>query len=920
MAALHDLLTQLEADQEQADRSQPLSRFVGREHELAALYHPLAQVEAGRGQVVGLVGEPGMGKSRLVYEFRHSLAGKRVTYLEGRCLSYGSAIPYLPILDVIRANCGILEADGPDTIVRKVRFGLQESGLDPDDGAPYVLQLLGVKEGTEPLAGLSPEAIKARTLEMLRHWCLRGSQRRPMILAIEDLHWIDTTSEEYLASLVESLAGAPVLLLCTWRPGYRPPWVDHSYVTQLALRRLAPQDSLSVVQSILSSRQIPDRIVQVILERAEGNPFFLEELAKAVAEQGEFHAESGLPDTVQGVLMARIDRLSEVPRRVLQTASVLGREFSLRLLDAIWDAPSPLAPQLLELKRLEFLYEQTASEEPVYVFKHALTQDVAYESLLLARRRALHAATGRALEKLYAQRLEEVYDRLAHHYAKTDEATKAVEYLTRFAEKAARLYANADAARALEEALAHVERLPAEDQDRRILTIVPLLAHSLYFLGRFDDTLSLLLKHQKRLERLREPALSGPYYFWLAHAYSYLSDNERAAENAHRALAEAGRCADEATMGKAYYVLARTGFWTNQFLQGVEDGHRAVELLERTEEWLWLGQSLWAVGLNYQFMGESDAALEAEGRARAIGETTGDPRIQTYADWASGWSYSSRGDWEAGIEACQRSLERSPDAVNTAAASGWLGYAHLESGDSGQAIVWLERGMQQWGKMGYWAIVGWYSAWLCEALRVDGQVEKARAEALKAIETCRNAKFTWGIAWAQRVLGRIALAGGVHAEAETQLTGSRDIFSAIQSRFEVGRTYLALAELALARRNPEETAAFLREAHALFTAVNATKYVQRTEQLAAATKPASPADPRGAEPSTQRTLLTRREREVAVLIAQGMTDRQIAENLTITEGTVGIHVVHILNKLGFRSRAQVAVWVAEHGLLRPHST
>src|SRR5205823_3886704 len=278
------------------------------------------------------------------------------------------------------------------------------------------------------------------------------SQRQPLILAVEDLHWIDQTSEACFASLVESLAGAPILLLCTYRPGYRPPWLEKSYATQIALRRLTPLDSLAVVHAVLQ-RVLPDPLSQVILAKAEGNPFFLEELTRAVVEHGDLRSLQVVPDTIQGVLAARIDRLPEEPKRLLQTASVLGREFSPRLLGMLWDTPDVLEAYLEELKRLEFLYERTEAIEPVYVFKHVLTQEVAYDSLLISRRQALHAAAGRALESLYADRLEEVYDRLAYHYARTTESAKAIEYLTRFAEKAARGYAHVEAVTALQEAL-----------------------------------------------------------------------------------------------------------------------------------------------------------------------------------------------------------------------------------------------------------------------------------------------------------------------------------------------------------------------------------------------------------------------------------------------------------------------------------
>jgi predicted ATPase len=559
-----------------------LSTFVGRERELTTLEELLAQIESGNGQVVGVVGEAGVGKSRLLHEFRQRLADKRVTYLEGRCLSYGSVMPYHPIIDIVRHNCGITDTDDATLIRDKVCFGLQEVDLDPEDAAPYLLQLLGLTEGTEGLTALSPEAIKARTFATLRQMSLNGSRQRTLLFEVEDLHWIDKTSEEYLASLVESLPGTAILLLCTYRPGYRPPWLEKSYATQLALHPLPPRDSHAVVASTLQRAQVPETLTQLILAKAEGNPFFLEELTRVVLERADVLAEVAVPDTIQGVLMARIDRLPEESKRLLQTAAVLGREFTLPLLSRLWEGPDTLEPRIQELKRLEFLYERSGAEEPVYVFKHALTQEVAYESLITTQRRFLHVAAGQALEALYADRLEEAYDRLAYHYARTDEAGKAVEYLTRFAEKVARSYANAEAAMALQEARGHIERLPAEDRDRRTLDIVLRLAHSFYFLGRMQDTRDLLLQQQARVEQLQEPALAGPYYFWCAHTYSYIGDQEQTAQSAQRALEEGSRYGDEATIGKAYYVLTRRGFWVCQYPQGVEYGLQAIAMLNQT--------------------------------------------------------------------------------------------------------------------------------------------------------------------------------------------------------------------------------------------------------------------------------------------------------------------------------------------------
>ena len=360
-----------------------------------------------------------------------------------------------------RTNCGITETDRPAAIAEKVRVALHEVGLDVEAAAPYLLQLFGVQEGTERLAMLTPDAIKTRTFETLRQMSLHGSQQCPLIVAIEDLHWCDKTSEDYLAWLVESVAGAAILLLVTYRPGYRPPWLDKSYATQIALRHLAPQESMTVVRSARQHHALPEHLEQMIITRAEGNPFFLEELTRSVLDHADVGTAVMVPETIQGVLMARLDRPPEAPKRLVQTAAVLGREFSAPLLEALWDGTQPLAPLLLDLTRQEFLFVRASAEESVYVFKHALTQEVAYESLLTPRRQALHAAAGQALETLYAPRLEDAYDRLAYHYARTDNMTKAVAYLTRVAEKAARHSAHVEAISHLTRALELLQTLPA---------------------------------------------------------------------------------------------------------------------------------------------------------------------------------------------------------------------------------------------------------------------------------------------------------------------------------------------------------------------------------------------------------------------------------------------------------------------------
>jgi tetratricopeptide (TPR) repeat protein len=810
-----------------------LAEFVGRERDFAGLHELLAQVKDGQGQVVGIVGEPGVGKSRLLYELRQSLAGRPVTYLEGRCLSYGSNIPYLPVVDQLRNNCGITDADSPRVIADKVRFALREVGMDPEEDAPCLLHLLGLKEGTERLDVLTDEAIKARTFDTLQQMTLRGSGRAPLIFAVEDLHWIDKASEEYFTSLVENLAGASILLLTTYRPGYRPPWIEKSYATQLALRPLSLADSLSVMHSVVQRQQLPEALARTLVERAEGNPFFVEELTRAVMEHGEHPDRLELPDTVQAVLMARVDRLREEPKRLLQTASVLGREFSSRLLEGIWEAPGGLEPHLRELKRLEFLYEQTGGEEPVYVFKHALTQEVAYASLLTPHRQGLHAAAGRALEELYADRLEAAYDRLAYHYSKAGEPEKAVEYLTSFAEKAARIEAHAEAVTALEEALVHAEGLPAAERDRRLVDLVVRQAHSLHFLGRRQEIVDLLLLHHDRLERLHEPALAGQYHFWLGFAHAWLGHRAEAAQSLRRSLEEATRAGDEALMGRVHRGLAVECTYSGRPLdEAVAHGRQAVALLERTEDRFWFSQALFALSYCCYYTGDFDSALEAAVRLDAVGDTTGSRRARANAATMAGLSHATRGDWAAGIEACQRALEISPDDFETAFILACLGKAHSEGGDAAQAISVLEPAVELADKVRSRQWRAWYRTWLGEAYLLGGQMDRAQEVVGEALESCTEVNYLVGIGWSHQVLGRVAQAQGALAEAEKHLADALQTFVSIQARFETGRIHLFLASLARAQGRDEAVAAHLSEARSLFHKLRVPQYLERAEQLA----------------------------------------------------------------------------------------
>ena len=542
--------------------------FVGRARELQTLQALLAQVEEGWGQVVGVVGEPGIGKSRLVYEFHRSLHGRAVTYLAAGCISHGAATPYLPIVALLRHNCGLTEGDAPATIAAKVRASLAEVGLAPDAGAPYLLHLLGVSAGTEGLAELSPQALKARTIEILVQLAVQGAHRRPLVLEVENLHWIDPSSEEVLGTLVEQLVGARILLLLTYRPGYRPPWIDKSYATQLALPRLAPRDSRRVLQAIVRTASVPEAMMQAILARAEGNPLFLEELAYTVVEQGGSHRSVGVPTTLQTVLASRIDRLPPEAKHLLQLAAVIGKDVAVPLLEAIAEL-SPVALQrgLAHLQGAELLYETTRVADRTVTFKHALIREAAYQSLLWSTRQEYHGRIAQELEERFPGTAESQPELVAHHYTEAGLSVQAIPYWQQAGQRAIERSANLEAVAHLTKGLELLATLPdTPERLRHELDMLTSLGPALTITrGPGSPSVEQVYTRARELcQQVGEPRQLFPVLWGLWRLFNYREELQRAGELGKQLLTLAQQVQDRALLLEAHHALWPTLFYLGE--------------------------------------------------------------------------------------------------------------------------------------------------------------------------------------------------------------------------------------------------------------------------------------------------------------------------------------------------------------------
>lgn len=489
-----------------ASTAKGLTRFLGRGREMETLTSAFDKVRSGEGQVVGIVGEAGVGKSRLLLEFRNLLPKDDYWYFEGQCLHYGGAIPYLPILDVLRSFLGVKEGEQEHV----TRHELRERILGLDENLQHVIppiqELLSLQVDDEAYLRLEPKQKREKTFEAIRDLLVRESQDRPLILTIEDLHWIDKTTEEFLSYMIGWLPRARILLLLLYRPEYTHQWGSKSYYHRIGLEQLSANTSAELVGAILEGDVVPE-LRDLILTRAAGNPLFMEELTYNLLDNGSIQKKGDrfilardvsrlqVPDTVQGIIAARMDRLEESLKKIMQVAAVIGREFAFRLLETITGMKENLKSGLVNLQGLEFIYEKSLFPDLEYTFRHTLVQEVAYNSLLVSRRKEIHERIGQAIESLHVQRLEEFYEILAYHYSRSGNLPKTYEYLKQAAGKAFRKNALFEAVRLYKEAMRALLRLPPTDENKKEqIELVLSIAMPEYRTGFSEDYLPWLQK------------------------------------------------------------------------------------------------------------------------------------------------------------------------------------------------------------------------------------------------------------------------------------------------------------------------------------------------------------------------------------------------------------------------------------------
>ena len=514
----------------EASRLRGFTSFTGREHELTTLYSCLENMLSGKGQFVTVAGEAGLGKSRLIYEFRHSLNRAEITVLQGRCQSYGTSIPYFPHINALRRGLNLRDDDTPSELHQKAVSNILEIDTSLEQYLPILLHLLSIPSKEYPLSkNLHDQELARAILEALTAVYILNTKNHPMVLIFEDWHWADEASDVALKYMHSLIASYPMMILVIFRPDYPANWGNWSHHTPIVLNALDYFNCEKIIKSVWDADHLPEGIVPLIHERTGGNPFFVEEISSALVEEDTVRLNDrwavlnkplekvSIPNTVQAVIRARLDRLDDYTHESLRLASVIGREFTRRVLEKISTSREQLTQALERLKALELIQQTKLVPEAEYMFKHVITQEVTYETLLKQKRKDLHRLVGQAIEELYRDRLEEFYETLAFHFWRGQDWQRAYQYNREAGLKAQSFSAYIEAQNFLEVALEALQKLPrTTDNLEREIDLRFNMRSALFPQGKHDDWADHIRVAESLAEEIHDETRLASIYNYLA--------------------------------------------------------------------------------------------------------------------------------------------------------------------------------------------------------------------------------------------------------------------------------------------------------------------------------------------------------------------------------------------------------------------
>jgi tetratricopeptide (TPR) repeat protein len=828
-----------------------LTRFVGRNIELAQMRNALEAVRQTHGQIVAVMGEPGVGKSRLFFEFK-AIAQSGCLILEAYSVSHGRASAYLPVIELLRDYFRIIPEDDPRQRRQKVIGRVLELDRSLESILPYLFTLLGIQEGEDPLARMDAKIRRQRTQDALKRIFLRESLNQPLIVLFEDLHWIDSDTQAFLNLLAYSIANARILLLVNYRPEYHHEWGQRTHYAQLRLDPLGKESAEEMLDALLSAHAAAASdlvtLKRFILDRTQGNPFFIEEIVQVLFDDGVLMRDGTvstvrrpqsllhIPPTVQGVLAARIDRLPAEEKELLQTLAVIGREFPLALVRrAAPKFTASLDAMLSDLQRAEFIYEQPAFPDVEYIFKHALTQEVAFNSLLVERRKVLDEEIAGAIESLFAEHLDDHLKDLALHYSRSGNTVKAIEYLRRAGEQAASRAFLEEAIAQLEAALGLLPKLEnaavrdGQELAVRIALVMPLLAASSLAAPANQRNLS---RARLLCEQLGQPLLLAQVLIFQFMEHWTVKDFDVAGKCSEQLQALAARTSDEITCFSAGWTAGILSNTSGDYGSARDYFERALNLSADTRRAMienlntavslvncigWLRMDLWLLGYPDQARRQHEPLLDLFGQ-----------QIDTLDTFARGFGIVNELEISDFMRDNRRMLEAAESLVALARESGialqlavgmiWLGRAMVVEGAVERGTEAVAEGREVLMQRGDLADLDLYGHCAATAYLAAGRIEEGLALVEGLIEECAARGVRFYEADLHRLKGELLLAAGASmTDAEDSFRNAITIAQRQQAKSWELRATLSLTRLLMKQDRSDEARTMLADIYNWFT-------------------------------------------------------------------------------------------------------
>jgi len=836
------------------------AELIGRRVEMAQLEEAVDNLKLGKSSIFSIVGEAGTGKSRLVEEFRNSLDLKTIQWREGHSYGYSQNIPYFPLMDLLSRAWQIKEGAPPDQIRQKVEKGAQTTLGERKDLIPYVGSLYSLPY--PELAQVSPENWKARLHEAIHLILANLCRHAPTIICIEDLHWADPSSVELLRNILIDFKN-PVIFLCIYRPGFslftgQQASSIKSY-REIRLLQLSPTDAQSMVESLLKTKTIPRELQQFIRNKAEGNPFYLEEVVNSLIETEILIKENDswkltrdltekdIPSTVQGVISARLDRLEREAKRILQEASVIGRTFFYEILKRISDLKGYIDKNLINLERLDLIKTISLQPEMEYIFKHALTQEVAYNGLLKKERQNIHEKIGQAIEGLYQDRLEEFYETLAYHYTRSDNRHKAVHYLKLAGNKSNRNNALWESFHFYGEAIGVLRQMPESEQRKKEqIGIILLLAVPMRLLGYPEDSIDFLKEGEMLCKDVGDGRSIANLYNVMNLYYSVKGDVALGRKYLEDAFVEADKIQDIEIMTPCGYGLCFSYIIEGEFIKINNIAPKVIALLEKTQrENEFFGMHGHPYSILHVFYGCSMGATGEIMKGEQLCERGVASAHRTNHPYSIGLAYANYGnlcilkwDGEKAIKMFQSAIEyqeKSQSAIFLGMSWAFQGAGYYMIGEHGTAIKLLEKGIKMQTDMMLPFMIGLMQVYLSMIhfdLKHFNEANALAEQALKQAQTNRE-KWVEGFAWI--LLGRTngKMEGAQLQKAEECIFTGMKILEELKVKilYSVGVFFLGEFYAHTGRR--EESLKNLTLAEGLFQEMGINYWLARTEIILA---------------------------------------------------------------------------------------